>query len=66
MNSLEGFPELHVAHVTFVKRVPFSERVQAVFTAQITNVTNTPHFTTPNNNLSNPNPDNFSPHSCAR
>ncbi len=58
MNSLEGFP-IHVGHVSIVKRVPLGERVVATFTGQITNVTNTPHFTAPNNNLSTLNPGQF-------
>jgi outer membrane receptor protein involved in Fe transport len=58
MNTLEGYP-IHIAHVSAVKTFSFTEQVKAVFTAQISNVTNTPHFTIPNNNLSNPNPGAF-------
>jgi hypothetical protein len=58
MNVLEGYP-IHVAHVSFAKRVPMGERASIVFTAQASNVTNTAHFTIPNHNLSNPNPGVF-------
>ena len=51
MNTLEGYP-IHVAHVSLAKQFAFTEQVKLVFTAQISNVTNTPHFTIPNNNLS--------------
>src|SRR5262249_12910939 len=54
VNSLQGYP-IHVGHVSLPKQIPFNERVRAVFTAQVSNVTNTPHFTTPNNNISNSN-----------
>jgi hypothetical protein len=64
MNSLEGFP-IHIAHVSAVKQYAFTEQVKLVFTAQISNVTNSPHFTIPNNNLSNPNPGTFSSSSLA-
>jgi hypothetical protein len=64
MNSLEGYP-IHVAHVSLAKRIPLSEALSAVFTAQISNVTNTAHFTIPNNNLSNPNPGVFTASSVA-
>ena len=64
MNSLEGFP-IHIAHVSVVKQYAFTEQVKLVFTAQISNVTNSPHFTIPNNNLSNPNPGTFSSSSLA-
>ena len=59
MNTLEGFP-IHIAHASAVKQFSFTEQVKLVFTAQISNVTNTPHFTIPNNNISNPNPGMFS------
>jgi hypothetical protein len=58
MNVLEGFP-IHVGHASLVKLVPLGERVRLVFTAQVSNITNAPHFTFPNNNLSNPNPGAF-------
>ena len=58
MNVLEGYP-IHVSHVSLVKRIPMGELVRAVFTVQISNLTNTPHFTIPNNNISNPNPGMF-------
>ena len=59
MNTLEGYP-IHIAHVSLSKTFAFTDTVKAVFTAQISNVTNTPHFTIPNNNLSTPNPGMFS------
>jgi hypothetical protein len=58
MNTLEGFP-IHVAHVSVAKTIPFGEQLKIIFTAQISNVTNSPHFTIPNNNLSTPNPGMF-------
>jgi hypothetical protein len=64
MNSLEGYP-IHLAHVSVAKQFSFTEQLKAVFTAQISNVTNTPHFTIPNNNISNPNPGVFTAASLA-
>jgi hypothetical protein len=64
MNSLEGYP-IHLAHVSVAKQFSLSEQVKLVFTAQISNVTNTPHFTIPNNNISNPNPGMFTAASLA-
>jgi len=64
MNSLEGYP-IHVAHVSLAKRIPLTETLSAVFTAQISDVTNTPHFTIPNNNISNPSPGVFTASSVA-
>jgi hypothetical protein len=64
MNSLEGYP-IHVAHVSLAKRIPLGETLSALFTAQVSNVTNTSHFTTPNNNLSNPDPGRFTTSSVA-
>jgi len=58
MNILEGYP-IHVGHVSLAKRLPLGEFVTAVFTVQASNITNTPHFTIPNNNISNPNPGMF-------
>jgi hypothetical protein len=58
MNTLEGYP-IHVVHAAVIKTFPFGERVKAVFTAQISNVFNTPEFTIPNNNLSTPNAGMF-------
>lgn len=58
MNSLEGYP-IHIAHVSLAKQFSFTEQVKLIFTAQISNVTNTAHFTIPNNNISNPNPGTF-------
>ena len=64
MNTLEGYP-IHLAHVSLAKQFSFTEQVKLVFTAQISNVTNTPHFTIPNNNISNPNPGIFTAASLA-
>jgi hypothetical protein len=64
MNSLEGYP-IRIGHVSLVKTVPLGEYVRATFTAQITNVTNTAQFITPNNNLSTNNPGQFTPASLA-
>jgi len=58
MNILEGYP-VHVGHVSLAKQIPLGESWRAVFTAQISNLTNTPHFGIPNNNLSYPNPGAF-------
>ena len=58
MNILEGYP-IHVAHLSLAKPVAIGERVKAVFTARVSNITNTPHFTIPNNNISNPTPGQF-------
>ena len=52
MNILEGYP-IHVAHVSLAKRIPLKEWLTATFAIQVSNVTNTPHFTIPNNNISN-------------
>ena len=62
VNSLEGYP-IHVAHVSLAKQIPIKERLRAVFTAQVSNVTNTPHFTIPNNNISTPSAGAFTPSS---
>jgi hypothetical protein len=51
MNILEGFP-IHVGHASLTKRIPVTEQFNVVFAAQVSNVTNTPHFTVPNNNIS--------------
>ena len=54
MNSLEGYP-IHVAHLSIAKQFPLGEQARLIFTTQISNLTNSPHFTFPNNNISNPN-----------
>jgi hypothetical protein len=59
MNSLESYP-IHVAHASLAKRVRITEALSAVFTAQVSNVFNTTHFTFPVNNLSNPGAGGFS------
>ena len=53
MNILEGHP-IHVGHLSLAKRIPLSETFTAVFTVQVSNVTNSPHFGIPNNNISTP------------
>jgi hypothetical protein len=58
MNSLEGFP-IHVVHASMAKTIPLGETFKIMFTAQISNVTNSPHFTIPNNNISTPNAGMF-------
>jgi hypothetical protein len=62
MNILEGYP-LHAGHASLVKRFSLGELARAVFTAQISNLTNTPHFTFPNSNISEANAGAFSPSS---
>jgi hypothetical protein len=64
MNSLEGYP-IHLAHASLAKTFAFGESLKLVFTAQVSNVTNTPHFTIPNNNISTPNPGSFTASSLA-
>jgi hypothetical protein len=58
MNTLEGYP-IRVAHASLAKRVSLLEGFSAVFSVQVSNVTNTPHFTFPNNNISTPSPGVF-------
>ena len=58
MNTLEGYP-IHVGHASASKTVALGETLKLVFTAQFSNVSNSPHFTIPNNNLSTPNPGKF-------
>jgi hypothetical protein len=58
MNTLEGYP-IHVAHASLAKRFALNERLTAVFTVQVSNVTNTPHFTIPNANISLPGAGRF-------
>ncbi|MGC8792987.1 MAG: TonB-dependent receptor domain-containing protein, partial [Bryobacteraceae bacterium] len=64
MNVLEGYP-VHVAHASLAKQIPLSEKLRAIFTAQVSNVTNTPHFTFPESNLSEPNVGRFTASSRA-
>ncbi|MEO8595575.1 MAG: TonB-dependent receptor [Candidatus Solibacter sp.] len=64
MNSLEGFP-IHIGHASVVKQFALGESVKLIFTTQISNLTNSPHFTFPNNNISTPNPGVFSSTSVA-
>jgi hypothetical protein len=60
MNTLEGYP-IHVGHVAVSKKLRFGETAALVFTARVSNITNTPHFTIPNNNISNPGAGAFAP-----
>lgn len=64
MNTLEGYP-IHVGHVSVAKSIPFGEHVRLVFTTQVSNVTNTPHFTAPNSNISLPDAGMFTAASLA-
>jgi len=64
MNVLEGYP-IHVGHVSLAKQFPISETIRAVFTAQISNLTNTPHFTFPASNITQANPGVFTASSLA-
>lgn len=58
MNVLEGYP-VHVAHLGLAKVLPLGESLRAVFTVQVSNAANTPHFSFPNSNITNPNPGVF-------
>ena len=58
MNVLEGYP-VHVAHVAISKRIPIAEWLTANLIIQASDITNTPHFTFPQNNLSNPGAGQF-------
>jgi hypothetical protein len=53
VNSLESYP-IHVAHMSLSKRFPLGETLGVVFTAQVSNVTNSPQFTFPQSNISLP------------
>jgi len=53
MNSLEGYP-IHVAHASLSKRIPVADWLTATLIVQASDITNTPHFTIPQNNISNP------------
>jgi hypothetical protein len=64
MNSLEGYP-IHVAHASATKALSFGPAIKLVFTAQVSNVLNTPHFTIPNNNISTPSAGAFTASSLA-
>jgi hypothetical protein len=58
MNILEGYP-IRIAHASLAKRVSLLEGFSAVLSVQVSNVTNTPHFGFPNNNISTPSPGVF-------
>jgi hypothetical protein len=64
MNTLEGYP-IHIVHVSVSKTMPIGDLFKIIFTAQISNATNSPHFTIPNNNLSTPGPGMFTAASLA-
>jgi len=53
MNILEGYP-IRVGHASLAKRIPLLDWLTATLIFQASDVTNTPHFTIPQNNLSNP------------
>ncbi len=53
MNILEG-PPTHVAHLSLSKRIPLFDWLTGTLIIQASDITNTPHFTIPQNNLSNP------------
>jgi hypothetical protein len=53
MNTLEGYP-IHVAHASLSKRIPIADWLTATLIIQASDITNTPHFTIPQNNISNP------------
>ena len=58
INILEG-QGLNVHHLSVAKTFPFTERWKMTFTGEISNLFNHPHFNNPNNNISNPNPGQF-------
>ena len=53
MNILEGYP-IHVGHASISKRLQVADWLTATIIIQVSDVTNTPHFTIPQNNISNP------------
>jgi hypothetical protein len=53
MNTLEGYP-IHVAHASLSKHLALADWLTATLIIQASDITNTPHFTIPQNNLSNP------------
>jgi len=57
-NSLESFP-INVQHLSLAKSIPITERIRATLTGSFSNLMNHPHFSTINNNISNPNPGMF-------
>ena len=58
VNVLEG-QGIRVLSLSGMKTFRITERIRTTFTAQISNLFNHPHFTFPNNNISNPNPEVF-------
>jgi len=54
MNVLETYP-MHVGHLSLLKTFGISERIKATFIAQISNITNTPHFQSVNTNITQAN-----------
>ena len=53
MNVLEGYPT-HVAHASLSKSLAVTDWLTATLIFQASDITNTPHFTFPQNNISNP------------
>lgn len=64
MNSLEGYP-IRIGHVAVAKSLQLGEYVRLVFTTQISNITNTPHFTVPTSDISLPDAGLFTSASLA-
>ena len=53
MNSLEGYP-IHVLHASLSKRYALADWLTATLIIQASDITNTPHFLFPQNNISLP------------
>jgi len=58
INILEGQP-LNVHHLSLAKTFNFTERIKMTFTSEISNLFNHPAFNSPNSNITNPNPGEF-------
>jgi hypothetical protein len=58
VNTLEG-QGVNAHHLSVAKTFPFTERWKMTLTGEISNLFNHPHFNNPNNNISNPNPGQF-------
>lgn len=65
MNVLEGYP-VHVAHLGLAKQIPLGETLRAVFNVHISNLTNTPHFSFPAANITEPMAGRFTATSLVR
>ena len=57
-NSLESFP-VNVQHLSLAKVFSITERLRTTLTGSFSNLLNHPHFSSINNNISNPNPGMF-------